>query len=442
MSKTKGHLTRDLLRSARRGEITYRELAELQRAHLEELCPACRRESVAERAEEIPRAEYSAPVRRVRYSSRLRRETERAQVELEAAPALLEALQGHTLEQRLLRIRNTPERFANRFLCELLFEQARACLPEDPKGSQGWAETAEVIARLDAEPYVPHLVRALAFQGNARRAASDFDSALVLFYRARSLMEEHQVVDLELGAELHSFLGSLFTDLRRFDMAAEHLEGAASLYEILEDDEGTAKVLMQLSSLHRYRGDVDAALEADAAVLELVSPHENSRLYLCARFNHTSNLELAGQPQNAREVLVYDAELYEEAADAYMRVQVTWLEGRIAAALGEPEEAERAFLAARDHFVEQEHGYNCARVCLHLASLYHREGRWEALQDAAVQAVQLFQAHALHQDALAALTLLRDAAAARQATAEMIQRIADFLQKAERDPGARFETTN
>jgi tetratricopeptide (TPR) repeat protein len=199
---------------------------------------------------------------------------------------------------------------------------------------------------------------------------------------------------------------------------------------------------MKLSSLYLYRGDVDAALDVDANVLGLVSPDENPRLYLCARFNYASNLELAGRPQKARELLVYDAQLYEEEADEYTRVQVTWLEGRIAAALGESEEAERALLAARDHFVEREHGFNSARVCLHLASLYHREGRWEELQDAAAQAVQLFQAYALHQEALAALILLRDAASARQATAEMIQRIAGFLHKAERDPGARFETPN
>lgn len=442
MGKTKTHLTRDLLRAARRGEITYRELSELLRAHLEELCPACRGESTAERAEEIPRVDYGEPVRRVRRSSRLRQEAERAQVELEAAPALLDALKGHTFQQRLLRIRNTPERFANRFLCELLFEEARACLPSDPKGSLEWAETAEVVARLDPEPYAPHLVRALAFQGNASRASSDFDSALVLFYRARSLMEEHQVVDLELGAELHSFLGSLFTDLRRFDMAAEHLEGAAKLYEILEDDEGTARVLMKLSTLHRHRGDIDAALESDLAVLEFVSPDENPRLYLCARFNYACHLEMADQPKNARDVLAYEAELFEDAADAYTRVQVLWLKGRIAATLGESEEAEQSFLAARDHFVEQEHGFNCARVCLHLAGLYHREGRWEELQDTAGQAVQLFQAYAVHQDALAALLLLRDAVAARQASAEMIHHIATYLQKAQTDPAARFETSH
>lgn len=442
MRKTSDHVTREILRAARRGEIGEAELADLLRAHLEEICPECRRESEAERATEIPVHDYAAPVRRARYSRLLRAETERVHLEMRDAPRLLRTLQDRSVEQRWLRIRNAPDLYgSNRFLCELLFDIARSCLPGDPAGSQGWAETIEAIARLRDEPYMPHVVRALAFQGNARRAAGDFDSAIVHLHRARSLLVEHEVHDLELSAELHSFLGSLCTDLRRFEQAAEHLENASRLCQVLNDDEGTARVLMQLGNLHREQGAIEQALEVDRAAVDLLSADLHPRLYLSARLNHALNLLLAGRPQAAREVLVYD-ELHFQDADEHVRLRVQWLEGRIDTARGELEGAESTLLTVRDRFVEKQHGFNCALVCLDLALLYHRQTRWRELRAISAQAVQLFQSYALHQEALAALVLLREAAAAEDVAAETIERVVAFLHTAQRDPKARFQPTS
>lgn len=443
MRKTSDHVTRDILRAARRGEIGDAELANLLRAHLEEICPECRRESEAERATEIPLHDYTAPVRRARYSRLLRSEAERVHQEMRAAPDLLRSLRDLSFEQRMLRIRNAPERFGpNRFLCELLFDIARSCLPDDPAASQEWAETVEAIARLRDEPYMPHVVRALAFQGNARRAAGDFDSAVVLLHRAQSLVLDHEISELDLSAELHSFLGSLFIDMRRFEKAEEHLESAADLYGILDDEDGTARVLMKLSNLYYFQSDLDRALEVDHTVVNLLSPASNPRLYVGARLNYATHLELAGRYVEAREVLLYDEGLYDECADEHARIRIRWLEGRLAGVLGEPDVAEAILCTVRDHFVAQEHGFNCALVCLDLATLYHREARWRELHEVSSQAVQLFQSYALHQEALAALILLRDAAAAERATTDTIEHVVAFLHIAQRDPKARFEPAN
>ena len=442
MAKTHAHVTRELFRAARRGEISYRHLAELLRARLEELCPDCRRESQAERDEEVPVGSYREAIRRVGRAVRLESELQAFRREAWQAPRLLETLRQLSPEQRLLRIRNSPERFANRVLCEELFDQARACLPDDPAGSRAWAEAAEAIAEAYPEPHPPHLVRALAYQANADRAAGDFEGAQVVFRRARDLMEEHAVADLELGAELHSFLGSLDTDLRRFEQAGEHLNSAANLYRILGYEEELARVLMKLANLHRYVGDLEAALDADHAAMGLLSPEASPRLYLAARFNCASNLAAAGQHQAARDLLVYDEDLYERQGDIHLRIRVGWLEGRIAAATGDPAGAERAYLAVRDHFAGQGHGFNAAIACLDLAALYHQEGRLEELRESAGQAVQLFQTHEIHRDALVALLLLQEAAAARRLTAETIQRVAAYLQEAQRDPTARFRAPN
>ena len=442
MRKTPDHITRELLRAARRGELSYRHLAELQRAHLDEVCPHCRRESEAERAEETLVEAYREPVRRVSRAARLEAELDAIREEAERAPRLLEALRELSPEQRLLRIRNNPDRFANRVLCEELFDLARGCLPADPHGSRAWAETAKAVAESYSVPYPSHQIRAIAFQANAYRAACDFDSALVHFRQARDLIDEHDVTDLELGAELHSFLGSLNTDLRRFEQAGEHLESAMNLYRILGHEEELARVLLQLGILHRHLGDLEAALEADHAATGLISPQGNPSLYLGARFNYARTLFEARRYQAARDLLAYDEDLYEAHADPHLRVRVQWLEGRIAAATGDPAAAERDLLAVLDELASQRQGFDAALACLDLAALYHQEARLGDLERAATQAVQLFQAHEVHWDALAALLLLQEAALTRTLTAEAIRRVGGFLQEAQRDPTARFDAPN
>jgi len=439
MPKTPDHMTRALLRAARHGEISYEHLAHLLRAHLEEVCPECRRASEAERQEETPRVAYSGPMRRVRHKLRYKAELDRLLEEKIAVPELLANLQGLSVEQRLLRIRNAPERYATRSLGEELFAQARGCLPSDPAGARAWSETAAVLEALYPEPYIPHRARALAFQGNAARAAGDFETAKRLLAAARDLLTEHEVVDLELDAELHSFFGSLFTDLRTFGDAHAHLDSAAQIYTMLDRDEDLARVMMKLGNLHRYDGDPESAIELDEAAAHLLAADDTSPLYVAARFNYTLDLTEAGHYETARDILAYDQNLYEDHADAHTRLRVRWLEAQIAVSTGETELAEAAYLEVRDELARQAQGFDAALASLDLAELYRQQGRYADLLETAAQAAKIFEAHAMHRDALTALLLLRDAAAGQQVTAEAIRRVASFLRRASRDPAVRFE---
>ena len=438
MSKHR-HITRQLLLAARRGQVSWRHLAEVLLDRLSTACPDCRDEAEAAVPAKIPVAAYREPVlQAVRIETDLRRYEE----DRKAAPALLSLLRELSPEQRLLRIGNAPERFANLALGEDLLDEARACLPGDAEGSLGWARTAEAVAATYGTPHYPHRILALAYQGNAHRAMGDFDLARTRLNQARNLVQAHQVVDLDLGAELHSLFGSLCRDLSRFDEAAEHLENAAALYKTLGDDDCLARVLIQLGLLHAIVGNFAEALVADKAAIGLLSPKGNPRLYLSARINFARHLAEAGQPETARDYLDYDRDLHEAHADSHMKLRVAWLDARIAFELGDAPGAERGYLEVRKEFVRQRHGFNAALVSLELAALYHGQGRFQELEETAVQAVDLFQAYELHQEALAALVLLRDAARARSLTAETLVRVVEFLREAERVPGARFQSPN
>jgi tetratricopeptide (TPR) repeat protein len=442
------HLSKRLLQAARRGQITWRHLAEVLLARLAELCPGCREQAEAATAEEIPQAAYRQPVSRaVQIEDRLWRFAE----DQAAVPSLLSLLRELPQEQRVAWIRDAPEHFANLALGESLLDEARGCLPDDPEGSLEWARTAEALAMAYTTPHYPHLILAIAYQGNAHRAIGDFDRARRLLHEARSLMETHQVTDLDLGAELHSLFGSLCSDLDLFDEAAEHLESAVGLYRALGEDQRAARALMQLGLLHGIVGEFAQAIETDHAALELLVskdetgirvPEQNRRLYLGARLNLALHLAEAGEPTKALDFLEYDEDFYEEIEDSHLDVRVAWLRARIALELGDQGTAEQGYLAVREEFVRQCHGFNAALLSLELAALYHGQRRFGELEETAVQAVELFQAYELHQEALAALVLLRDAARARSLTTETIARVTAFLREAERRPAARFHSPN
>lgn len=106
------------------------------------------------------------------------------------------------------------------------------------------------------------------------------------------------------------------------------------------------------------------------------------------------------------------------------------------------EKAESGLLAVLDELVRQGQGFDAAIARLHLAAQYHEQDQPEDLQRVAAQAVELFQAHALHREALAALMLFLEAARARTVTEDTLRQVTRFLQEAQRAPAARFQPSN
>lgn len=350
------------------------------------------------------------------------------------AEDLLVQLRSLSPEQRRLRLRNSPHRVANRALGDVLLEASRTCLPHDPEESLEWARAAEAVAASYERPHPAHRIRALALQGNAERALGRIGPAERLLDDARQLLRAHPVADPYLHAELLSFLGSLHTALRRLDEALPHLRAAATLYHRLGDDLCRARTYMKLGLLHELAGNLPAAIEADREALRLLSPEADTTLYLSARLNYALHHTDAGEHQRALDLLKWDEDLFAASADAHTRLRVTWLHAQIAAAIGDPAEAETGYLEVRDHFAREGNGFDAAIVCLHLAILYHDQGRLEELEASAVEAVELFRAHSLHDEALSALLLIRRAARTRTLSVEALWHTADTLRRAAHHP--------
>lgn len=438
MAKHK-HISRRHLLAARRGQLSWRHLADLLLERLAGLCPACREEVEAVAALEIPADAYGRPVTR---AIRIQLELQRFEQDEAAAPGLLDSLRARSAEQRLLMVRNAPERFSNLALGERVLGEIRACLPGDPEGSLGWARVLEAIANAHPDPFHPQLVLAIAYQGNAHRALGDFEEARARLYQARNLLETYQVSDLDVTADLYSLLASLCSDLGRFEDATDYLEQASSFLNTLGDEERLARVLIQLAIVHALRQDTTAALDADYAALRLLDPHAHPVLYFNARFNLAYHMLDADDPERARDLLDWVVDLLDEHQNPHARLRVSWLQARISGALGDVQAAEHGLLTTRNEFASQGHGFNTAIVSLELATLYHGQRRHDDVLRVASEAVELFQAHALHQEALAALVLVRDAARAHTLERETLLNVAAFLRRAERSPGARLHSSN
>ena len=157
------------------------------------------------------------------------------------------------------------------------------------------------------------------------------------------------------------------------------------------------------------------------------------------QFNLVVNLLHLSRLAEARPRLAEARELAVRLGNELDLVRLLWLEGRMDAAQGNPQEAIAAFEQVRQEFLAREIPYDFALVSLELAALYLEVESPSDVKNLARQMVWIFQAQGVHREALVALGLFREAAEKEELTVEMARRMADYLTKARHDPLLRFE---
>src|SRR4029077_5020194 len=122
--------------------------------------------------------------------------------------------------------------------------------------------------------------------------------------------------------------------------------------------------------------------------------------------------------------------LYRAFPDTWTQSLRKWVKGKIARGLGQMEEAEALFLAARDGFLAAGIPYDTALVALELALLYAEQGRSADLKRLAAEVVAVFAPRQIHREALTALAFFQRAVEAERAEVEVVERVAAFLHEA------------
>jgi tetratricopeptide (TPR) repeat protein len=363
--------------------------------------------------------------------------------ERDEAPGLFRELLGRTPEQREILLRNSG-RFRTWGLLELLVERSLETSIQDPRGGEALGRLALRVADLlDSRRYGAGQLqdlraRAWSHIGNALRIQSALPAAETAFAQG--------VRHLELGTgdllELAIFLdlqASLRRSQRRFAEALELLRRAVGLFSRLGDPHRAGRSLINLSLALLYSGRAEESVPALQRAMKLIEPELEPRLLLSARHNLIAALTDLGHFLEAQRAYREALPLYRAFPDARTRNRRVWLKGRIARGLGQVEEAEALFLAAREGFLAEGIPYETALVALDLALIYAERGRTAELKRLAADLVPIFASRRIHREALAALSFFQRAVEAERAEVEVVERVAEFLRKARYAPELCFQ---
>jgi tetratricopeptide (TPR) repeat protein len=232
---------------------------------------------------------------------------------------------------------------------------------------------------------------------------------------------------------------SLSTDQRRFEQAMRLLRRASAIFHDVGDEHRAGRSLIKMSGVHYFAGDPEAGIPLLREALRLIDPREEPRLLLAAWHNLAFYHAEAGRFMEAQGIYIKARPIYRRFPDPWTVNRQRWVQGKIACGLGLAADAEVHLLAARDGFLAEGVPYDTALVSLELACLYAEQGRVAELKRLAGQMLPVFSSRQIHREALAALSFLRQAVEAEQASAELVRRVASYLKRAERDPALRFE---
>lgn len=288
---------------------------------------------------------------------------------------------------------------------------------------------------------------ALAHRGNALRALGRLPEAGKSFASCRELIRDglsfgsghEDITDLETYALVAWMESSYRRDVRDFDEAEHLLTLAALLFAIEKQSSTLHHVVLSLGELYLNAGRIRDALDMVTRVLDNLDEADDPGLYWIARFNHAVYLVEAGLFQTAEAELVACKLAPGKPDDEQLQRRVRWLEGRIASGLGKHEQAERLLRTVSEAYASEDNRFNTALASLDLAIVYLHQKRSAELRELADDLVALFEANAVHREALAALLLFQEAVRQEQVTATYVARLRRYLKEARHDPQLAFE---
>jgi tetratricopeptide (TPR) repeat protein len=328
-----------------------------------------------------------------------------------------------------------------RAVCELLLELARGQRHQDAQEAVRLAELAVLVAERvvagGGGTAGDVVARAWAELGNARRIAGDPAAAERALDRAEKLAEERGADPL-FEAELASLRASLESYRRNFRRAVQLVRRSTSLLRIYGDPVAVARSLIQLGDVHAKEGEPAAGLRAVEEALALLENTGHAELKLIAVHNLMTLALDAGAPWVAAAVYAEALPLHELVGARLDLLRFQWVGGRIAAELGEEDEAERRLLRVRDEFHREGLPYEAAQVALNLAALYARQGRRRELRELVTGALPAFRRLRIPRETIVSLSLLAGAEQAEALT--LIAGVAAAVEDArERPPRSAAE---
>jgi len=356
------------------------------------------------------------------------------------APRLLAELTSTDPQGRLARLHTEP-RFVSWGLCELLIRESRRSASDNASDALHLADLAVHLADLlpgaapFEEPWVYQL-RALAWAAlaNARRVQGDLSGAERSFEMSDSWWAAgtgsfgdilgYEPVLLVLKAPLR-------TVQRRFPEALKLLDQAVALFldgqPEHRDPHLAGRSLISKAYVLIEMGSSESAIEVLKKANSWIDPERDPRLVLCVRHNLVDNLSKMGRHAEAADLLPDLRDLAATQGSALDRLRLTWVEGRLAAGLGDLDQARRLLTDVRQAFLAERNAFDAALATLDLVVVGLEEGRAAEVQALADEMVTVFQDLDVTREALAALLLFQEAARRETATTALARETAAAL---------------
>ncbi|HKH48682.1 MAG TPA: helix-turn-helix transcriptional regulator, partial [Thermoanaerobaculia bacterium] len=344
-------------------------------------------------------------------------------------------LKEMTEDQRSVVVRSVRE-FQSWALMERVCEESVIEASRDLERAASLARLAEEIAATIRGPETwckRCLGYAAAHLPNVQRVLGDLQTARAGLEHAKALWEMGSDPDRVLDpGRLLDLEASLYRDERRFEEGLDCLDRALSVshrpghvlvnkgftLEVMGEYELGIEALFQAKPLIERKGDVR---------LRNILDH-NLSVLLCHVERYSDAARLGGEVRA----------LAERMGDEIGSLRGLWLEGRIAAGLGQSAKARALLEQAAQELTGREMWYSVALAQLEIAVLLLQEDRSAEVQALALDLGKVFNAKGIHREALAALRLFQESVARGEATAELARRVLRFLFRARYDQGLRF----
>jgi tetratricopeptide (TPR) repeat protein len=339
-------------------------------------------------------------------------------------------------------------------LCELLVRESRQTAPGNASEAAHLANLAVHVADLipEGEPFEEkwiYQLRAFAWAslGNAYKVQGDLTAAERSFEMSDAWWEAGTAgIGDALGYEpvLLDIKSSLRMAQRRFPEALKLLDQAVDLFlhgSIEHRDAHLAgRSLIKQAAVFIEMGSSESAVETLRKANGLIDPERDPRLVLCVRHNLVDNLSKMGRHIEAADLLPDLRTLAATQGSTLDRVRLTWVEGRIAAGLGDHDQARRLLTDVRQAFLLNGNPYEAALATLDLVIPHLAEGNTAEVKNLADDMVTVFRDHNIPREALAALLLFQEAARRETATAALARETAATL-TASLSPSSRFSSS-
>jgi transcriptional regulator with XRE-family HTH domain len=360
--------------------------------------------------------------------------------ERRAAQAVWTQIKPLPRKEQMEALRGAPPE-AQWAVCELLCTESQRLCGEDPVKAASLCELALTASDLaEGDEGVRAKLRGLAWAhlGNALRAQDDLEGAERAFASADAFWKvgENSADGLLEEGLIFALKASLRRAQRRFDEAKNLLERASLLASNstfrIQVMVSTAKLLVEME-------DLEEAVALLGRVKDMTPAEKEPQILLPIWQNLTDALSKLERFEEAAALLPQARAYLLKAGGELNRVRLMWTEGRVTAGLGKIEDGIALLARVRGEFAARSMAYDVALVSLEIAILYAGQGRTDQVKTLARHMTPIFQAHAIHREALAALTLFRQAAEREQVTQDLARELLAYLRKARHNPELRFE---